>query len=74
MYLWLAVSRPRRSTRPSALKLYGITELSEAFGIPLDSDSDSDMEFAPTNEAQSGMFIVPVGWVWHIRASHHMVH
>ena len=46
---------PRRSTRPSALKLYGIAELSEAFGIPLDTDSESDdQEFAPTNETPSG--------------------
>ena len=46
---------PRRSTRPSALKLYGITELSEAFGIPLDTDSESDdQEFAPTKETLSG--------------------
>ena len=52
-----ASKRPRRSTRPSVLKMYGITELSEAFGIPLDSDSESDQEFAPPpKENQSGMF------------------
>lgn len=48
--------RPRRSTRPSALKLFGIAELSEAFGISLDSDSDSDQEFAPTKGIDSSMY------------------
>ena len=48
--------RPRRSSRPSLLKLVRLSELSAEFGIPLSSDSESDQEFTPpTGNESSGL-------------------